>query len=94
MIVFIATLTAKVGKEKEFEDIMVGIVPEVRKEPGNLAYTMCRKKEHPRTFIFYEEYKDQEALASHRRHLKEMGVDLASLLEGPPVIELLEKLAS
>jgi quinol monooxygenase YgiN len=73
---------------------MKGVVPKVRQEPGNLVYTMCRVKDNPRVFVFYEEYKDEASLAAHRKHLKELGIDLASMLDGPPALEFLEKLAS
>jgi quinol monooxygenase YgiN len=43
--------------------------------------------------MFYEEYTDQAALEAHRRHLRELGVDLRAVLESPPVLEFYEKLA-
>jgi quinol monooxygenase YgiN len=94
MVVFIARLTVKAGKEQEFETKMRAAVPEVRKEPGNLVYAMCRVKDNPRVFVFYEEYRDDAALSAHRRHLKELGIDFGSMLEGPPALEFLDKIAS
>jgi quinol monooxygenase YgiN len=43
--------------------------------------------------MLYEEYDDQAALEAHRAHLREMGIDLRALLDGPPIIEFYEKLA-
>jgi len=83
MLALIARLTVKEGNEKKFEETMKGVVPKVRQEPGNLAYNMCRVKDNPRVFVFYEEYKDDMAFSAHRKHLKELGVDLASMLDGP-----------
>ncbi len=94
MLALIARLTVKEGNEKKFEETMKGVVPKVRKEPGNLAYTMCRIKDNPRVFVFYEEYRDDAAFSAHRKNLKELGVDLASMLDGPPLLEFLDKLAS
>ncbi len=45
---------------------MSGVVPKVREESGNRAYIMCRAKENPRVFLFFEEYVDQAAVAAHR----------------------------
>ncbi|MBI3798841.1 MAG: antibiotic biosynthesis monooxygenase [Deltaproteobacteria bacterium] len=94
LVTFTAKLTIKTGKEQEFETTMKAIVPQVRQEPGNRAYTMCRSKENPRLFLFFEEYVDQAAIEAHRQHLKELGVDLATFLDGAPVLEFYEKLAS
>ena len=54
---------------------------------------MCRAKDNPRVFMFYEEYTDQAAFDAHRKHLGELGVNLAALLDGAPVLEFYEKIA-
>lgn len=94
MVTLTAKLTIKAGQEQEFETTMKGVVPKVREEPGNRAYTMCRAKDNPRVFMFYEEYVDDAAFAAHRKHLGELGVNLAALLDGAPVLEFYEKIAS
>ena len=93
VITLTAKLTIKAGKEKEFETLMKGIVPKVRQEEGNLAYTMCRSKDNPRVFLFFEEYADQAAVQAHGRHLRELGVDFSSFLDGPVVAEYYDKIA-
>jgi quinol monooxygenase YgiN len=92
-ITLTAKLTIKAGKEKEFETLMKGIVPKVRQEPGNLMYTMCRSKENPRLFMFFEEYADQKAIQAHGQHLKELGVDIGGFLDGPVAAEYYDKIA-
>lgn len=92
MLALTATLTLKAGQEAEFERIMHVVVPKVREEPGNRAYVLYRSTDNPHVFMVYEEYEDAEALESHRAHLKEMGIDLRDLLEGPPVLTLYDKL--
>ena len=83
------------GRErKEFAETMKGVVPKVRQEAGNRAYTMCQSKENPRVFMFYEEYVDDEAFKAHRKHLGELGVNLGAILDGAPVLEFYEKIAS
>ena len=93
MLTFTAKLTVKAGSEQEFERIMRIAVPKVREEPGNHAYILHRSTQEPRIFMFYEEYDDQTALDAHRAHLREMGIDLRSMLDGPPALEFYEKLA-
>jgi quinol monooxygenase YgiN len=92
-ITLTAKLTIKAGKEKEFETLMKGVVPKVRQEPGNRAYTMCRSKENPRVFMFFEEYADQKAIQAHGQHLKELGLDFSAFLDGPVVAEYYDKIA-
>jgi len=87
MVTLTAKLTIKAGKEQEFETTMKGVVPKVREEPGNHAYI------NPRVFMFYEEYTDQAAFDAHRKHLGELGVNLAALLDGAPALEFYEKIA-
>jgi quinol monooxygenase YgiN len=94
MVTFTAKLTVKEGKEQEFEDTMKKVVPEVRKEAGNRAYTFHRAKDNPRVFMFYEEYVDQAAVDAHRKHLGELGVNLGAILDGAPTLEFYEKIAS
>jgi quinol monooxygenase YgiN len=93
LLTLTAKLTVKAGKEQEFETTMKGIVPKVREEAGNRAYVMCRSKDNPRLFFFFEEYVDQAAIEAHRQHLKTLGVDLAAFLDGPPMLEYYDKLA-
>lgn len=87
-----AILTVKAGHEAEFERVMQVTVPKVREEPGNHAYVLNRSTDNPRVYLVYEEYEDAEALESHRAHLKEMGIDLRDLLDGPPVLAFYDKL--
>ena len=94
MVTLTAKLTVKAGKEQEFETTMKDVVPKVRQEAGNRAYVMCRAKDNPQVFMFYEEYVDQAAFDAHRKHLGELGVNLAAVLDGAPVLEFYEKLAS
>ena len=92
-ITLTAKLTIKAGKENEFETLMKGVVPKVRQEPGNKAYTMCRSKQNPRVFLFFEEYADQAAVQAHGQHLKELGLDFSAYLDGPVVAEYYDKIA-
>src|SRR5713226_4054511 len=93
MLTFTVKLTVQAGSEQEFERIMRMAVTKVREEPGNHAYIFHRSTQDARVFLFYEEYDDQAALEAHRAHLRDMGIDLRALLDGPPIVEFYEKLA-
>ena len=93
MLTFTTRFTVTAGQEQEFERIMHIVVPKVREEPGNHIYIFHRSTQDPRVFMLYEEYDDQAALEAHRAHLREMGIDLRALLDGPPLVEFYEKLA-
>jgi quinol monooxygenase YgiN len=93
MLTFTTKFTVKAGHEPEFERIMSIAVPKVREEPGNQTYIFHRSTQDPRVFMLYEEYDDQAALEAHRAHLREMGIDLRALLDGPPIVEFYEKLS-
>lgn len=92
MLTCTAKLTVTAGAEQEFERIMRIVVPKVREEPGNCAYVVHRSTQDPRVFLLYETYEDQAALEAHRAHLRDMGIDLQTMLEGPPLVEFYEKL--
>ena len=92
-ITLTAKITVKAGKEKEFESMMKDLVPKVRAEEGNLAYTMCRSKDNPRLFLFFEEYADQAAVQAHSKHLGDLGIDFGAYFDGAPVAEYYVKIA-
>jgi len=93
MLTCTAKLTVKAGVEQEFERMMRIAVPKVREEPGNHAYILHRSTQEPRVFMVYEAYEDQAALEAHRAHLRAMGIDVRSMLDGPPTVEFYDKLA-
>jgi quinol monooxygenase YgiN len=92
MLTFLAKLTIKRGREDEFARIIREAVPKVRTEPGYHAYILHRSKDNPRMFMAYEQYTDQAALDAHRAHLKEMGIDIASFIDGEVVREFYDLL--
>ncbi len=93
MLTLIAKLNIKEDKVDEFINTMKDVIPKVRQEPGNRAYVMHRSKDNPRQIMFYEQYTDQAAFDAHRKHLQELGVNLAALLDGAPTLEFYEEVA-
>ncbi|MHB1394482.1 MAG: putative quinol monooxygenase [Clostridia bacterium] len=96
MITFTATLKSKLGKEKELEEELLGMVSKVQGEEGAMLYILHRIKGTDGDFIFYEKYKDQKALDIHDTtpYMKELLKKLEVLLREPIVLNYFEELAS
>lgn len=96
MLTVVAVLKAKAGREKEMEEAMMKIVPLVAQEEGTLAYALHRAKKDPTKFVFYEKYKDKEALNAHSStpYFLELFGSIGPLLDGNPSIEVFEELSS
>lgn len=96
MIVIVATFKAKAGMEKELEEGLVSVVPDVQKEEGTLMYTVHKAKADPGLFLFYEAYKDKEALEYHSStpYFKALFGKIAPYLDGEPDIKVYKDIAS
>lgn len=96
MLTVIAVLKAKEGKEKELENALAGIVSKVEAEQGTLAYALHRAKREPGKFLFYEKYKDKEALNVHSSttYFMEFFGTIGPLLDGNPSIDIYEEIAA
>ena len=96
MLTVVAVLRAKEGKEKEMEAALLAVVPKVAAEDGTLAYVLHRDKKDPKKFLFYEKYRDKDALNRHSStpYFLEMFGAIGPLLDGNPAIDIYEELAS
>ena len=66
MVTVIATLRVQSGKEEAFQREAEKMITHVKaNEPGTLTYVLHRSSADPTEFMFYEVYKDQEALNTH-----------------------------
>jgi len=80
MVIQIATFKVKEGMMEEAIEALKEIVPKVREsEPGCLQYVALTVKgrKNKDTIMFYENYKDDEAVNTHN---KNVGTTLAKLL--------------
>jgi quinol monooxygenase YgiN len=95
-MIVVAKLKAKKGAEEEMETILRKAVQNVESEEGTLAYTLHRSQSDPCIFLFYEKYKDTDALTVHSTtpHFKAMFASLKDLVEGPAEIEMYTELAA
>ena len=95
-MILVARLKAKNGKEEEMETALREMVSKVEKEEGTLVYKLHRSQKDPSVFLFYEKYKDKDALSHHSStpYFKELFGLLGPLFEGAPEIEMYDEIAS
>ncbi len=63
--VLVVRMKAKEGEEGRAAEIAGELAAATRQEPGCEAYVPCRDPEDPRSFLFYEQYRDQAAFEAH-----------------------------
>lgn len=85
----VARLEVLKGKEHEFLAGAEKLIRGTRAEEGNISYTLYQCPEKPVEFIFYEEYKDQQAMDIHASsaHFKAFGQAIEGLLAKELIIE-------
>ena len=77
------------GKEQEFISKAEPLIQGTRAEEGNISYNLYQNPSNPTAFIFYEEYKDQNAISVHAAsaHFQAFGKAIEGLLASELVIE-------
>ena len=83
MVTVIATLEVKEGKMEEVKEVLKDMVAQIKaSEPGTLEYIPHTVKggKFKNTIIFYEKYKDGEAVKTHMANLAKTGAKLTPLL--------------
>jgi quinol monooxygenase YgiN len=95
-MIVVARLKAQEGKEAILETALRDMVKKVASEDGTEAYTLHRSGKEPTLFMFYEKYKDADALKRHSAtpHFKTLFTTIQPLLAAPPEIEMYEELAA
>ena len=71
------------------------MVGKVGQEEGTLAYTLHRSRKDATVFLFYEKYKDKDALSFHSStpYFKEMFGAIGPLLDRDPEIDMYNEIA-
>jgi len=64
-IVCVAQFKAKEGKAEELLAALHGLIPDTRREKGNVRYELNQAIEDPRTITFIEKFASQEAFDLH-----------------------------
>jgi quinol monooxygenase YgiN len=82
-LAIVARIKAKPGCEQKLEEAMRSMITKVRSEPGCEQYILHRAIKDPTQFVFFEVYKDKEALDFHGKtpHMAELGKAMRELIE-------------
>jgi len=94
MIIVVAKIKAKAGKDAQVEKALRDVLPKVREEEGTLEYTLGRAQNDPSTLLVLEKYKDMDAFMYHSStpYLAEMFVAITPLLDGDLAVELFDEI--
>jgi len=63
--VLVVRMKAKEGEDERAAEVARELAEASRGEPGCEVYTPCRDPEDPRSFLFYEQYRDKAAFEEH-----------------------------
>jgi quinol monooxygenase YgiN len=63
--VLVVRMKAKEGEDERAAEIAAELAAASREEAGCEAYVPCRDPEDPRSFLFYEQYRDKTAFEEH-----------------------------
>ena len=63
--VLVVRMKAKEGEEGKALETARELAEATRQEPGCEAYIPCQDPEDPRSFLFYEQYRDKAAFEEH-----------------------------
>ena len=78
-------MTAREGEEERAAQLIGQLGAASQQEPGNIQWVGHRSVDNPRTFMIYEQYRDEDAFKEHGQteHFKAIGVEqLFPLMEG------------
>ena len=91
----VAVIKALEGKEKEMEAAFIDMVDKVKAEKDTITYVLHRSAIDETTFMFYEQYTDEEAFDLHSSSpiMAEMFEKIGPLLDGEPSIDMYDILA-
>lgn len=93
MLTIVAKLQAAPGKEEQLKEAFTKMISAVKagEQGKTLVYSLHVANDDPSTFLFYEQYADEDAMKAHStsEHMGALNVALreGQLLAGRPTIE-------
>jgi quinol monooxygenase YgiN len=73
MLTILFHITIKAGLEEEFHDMAKQLTKVTREEDeGCLSYVFHQQKDEPREYVLYEQWENQDYLATHLAHLRDL----------------------
>jgi quinol monooxygenase YgiN len=84
----VAEISAKPGREEELKQLLLSLIEPTRGEAGCIQYDLHVSTDDPASFVFYENWKDAEALQKHLAtdHIREFLAKASELFAVPPRI--------
>ena len=77
--VMVARWRPRAGKSTQVEAILRELAAAIRREPGNLQFTVHRSRDDADEFLLYEVYASEQAFREHQQteHFKRLVVERA-----------------
>jgi quinol monooxygenase YgiN len=77
--VIVAYWRPRDGQTGKIEEILRELAREIRREPGNLQFTVNRSRDNPDEFLLYEQYANEQAFIDHQQtqHFKTLVLERA-----------------
>jgi quinol monooxygenase YgiN len=96
VLVSIAVLKAKAGKELALKQELLALVEPTRAEPGNLDYVLFEQRDEQGTFYMRESFRDQAALDAHfaMPYFQRFATTADDLLKEPLQLIFLEQISA
>jgi len=75
--VVVARWRPREGETERIQSILVELAAAVRREQGNLQFTVHRGRDDPNEFLLYEVYESEQAFRDHQQteHFKRLVLD-------------------
>ena len=88
--VIVAHWRPRDGQTGKIEEILRELAREIRREPGNLQFTVNRSRDNQNEFLLYEQYFNEQAFLDHQQtqHFKTLVLEHAV-----PLLERRERYA-
>jgi len=86
-----ASITPKPEHVADVEALMLDMVVQTRKEPGNVRYDLLRRADGAPGFYLYEIYLDEAAVQAHREsaHFIAYRAKIGAWVTEPPEVKIL-----
>lgn len=85
----VAHVIARAEKIPQVQSILQGIIVPTRQEAGCLSYQLLHHRNNPATFLFIEEWTDENAIVAHfgTPHIQQALAEITPLLAQAPDIQ-------
>jgi quinol monooxygenase YgiN len=95
LLIVVAEMTARSGKEDDLRRKLTGFVTPTRTEDGCVQYDLHEAEDRPGSFLFFEKWTSAQALEAHLAcpHIASVLPELGSILAQPARISKFRQIA-